>query len=53
MQKIGEIINLSQELNSKFWDNINRGQTLEENLELYYDIAKLDVMSCIEIDKAK
>lgn len=50
---IGEIINLSQELNSLFWDNIAKGQTFEDNKKLYYDICQLDVMSCIEIDSAK
>lgn len=51
--KIGEIINLAQRLNSMLWDNVNNGQTIEENMDLYCDIAKLDVMSGIEIDKAK
>lgn len=51
--KIGEIINLAQLLNTLFWHRIHSGQTIEENLELYCDVAKLDVMSGIEIDKAK
>ena len=50
---IGEIINLSQELNSLFWDKINSGATFAEVAEIYYDVAMLDVMSGIEIDKAK
>lgn len=53
VNKIGEIINLSQELNTKLWDKLNNGSSFEDVAELYYDIAKLDVMSCIEIDKAK
>lgn len=50
---IGEIINLSQELNSLFWDKINSGATFAEVAGIYYDVAMLDVMSGIEIDKAK
>lgn len=53
VNKIGEIINFSQMLNSVLWDNIAHGQSFEDNLDLYYDIAQLDVMSNIEIDKAK
>ncbi len=56
--KIGEIVNLSQELNSLLWDMIQAsGQTAEEQYpfikEIYYDVCQLDVMSNIEIDKAK
>jgi hypothetical protein len=47
---IGEIVNLSQWLNSIFWDKLHRG---EWDRELYYDICKLAVLSGIEIDKAK
>ena len=53
VNKIGEIINLSQQLNSLMWDNIHKGQTIEDNAELYQDICKLAVLSNIEIDKAK
>lgn len=54
VNKIGEIINLSQLLNSIFWDNINREkQTINKNLDLYNDICILSVLSGIEIDKAK
>lgn len=53
VNKIGEIINLSQELNSLLWDQIYHGSTYEDIRELYYDICQLDVMSGIEIDKAK
>lgn len=51
--KIGDIINLSQELNTILWNRMNNGSTYEEIKELYYDICQLDVMSGIEIDKAK
>lgn len=51
--KIGEIVNLSQLLNSIMWENINNGQTISQNSELYEDICKLAVLSGIEIDKAK
>lgn len=53
VNKIGEIVNLSQQLNSLYWEKINGGETVEENAELYNDICKLDVLSGIEIDKAK
>lgn len=53
VNKIGEIINLSQELNSKLWDKVNKGSSLDDVLELYCDIAQLDVMSNLEIDSAK
>lgn len=53
VNKIGEIINLSQELNSLLWDNMYYGSSYDDVKELYYDICQLDVMSGIEIDKAK
>ena len=54
VNKIGEIINLSQELNTRLWDALNSGVPFEGELEeLYWDIAMLDVMSNIEIDAAK
>lgn len=62
--KIGEIINLSQILNSLLWNKLYdlkkdgeiRGSSknnYDAIKELFYDICQLDVMSCIEIDKAK
>ena len=53
INKIGEIINLSQELNSLLWDKINRGASIDDVMDLYCDIAQLDVMSNLEIDSAK
>lgn len=53
VNKIGEIINLSQELNSILWDRINKGASTEDVMELYCDISQLDVMSNLEIDSAK
>lgn len=53
VNKIGEIINLSQHLNSIMWDRINRGQKAESCMDLYNDICKLAVLSNIEIDRAK
>lgn len=58
---IGEIINLSQQLNSQLWDKANNSEESIQELydtdtvfrRLYFDICQLDVMSCIEIDKAK
>lgn len=51
--KIGEIINLSQELNTLLWHRLNNGETYNDIEDLYCDICQLDVMSGIEIDKAK
>lgn len=53
VNKIGEIVNLSQELNTLFWDNLYNEQTFEDNQELYNDIVKLAILSNVEIDKAK
>lgn len=47
---IGEIINLSQILNSEYWDRVSKNVSTDGLYEL---ISQLDVMSCIEIDKAK
>lgn len=47
---IGEIINLSQILNSEYWDRVSKNISTDGLYEL---ISQLDVMSCIEIDKAK
>lgn len=53
VNKIGEIVNLSQELNTRLWDVLNNGGSFDDVDELYCDIAKLDVLSGIEIDSAK
>lgn len=50
---IGDIINVSQILNSRLWDSLYNGSSYDEVLELYTTICQLDVMSCIEIDKSK
>lgn len=52
---IGQIINCSQILNSQLWDLVNKGYSTDDKVvkELYQIISQLDVMSCIEIDKAK
>ena len=50
---IGDIINLSQELNTIIWDKINNGATVDEIQDIYTDVCILNVMSGIEIDKAK
>ena len=50
---IGEIVNCSQELNSLMWDKLYKGATFEEVRQISYDISQLNVMSGIEIDKAK
>lgn len=53
VNKIGQDINLAQELNTLLWDRYNNGTPIDQLFELYCDIAKLDVLSNIEIDKAK
>lgn len=53
VNKIGDIINLSQELQTNLWHQLNNGADFEEVRELYYDICQLDVMSNLEIDSAK
>lgn len=51
--KIGEIVNLSQKLNSVIWDKLNSGASTEDILSVYEDVCKLVVLSGLEIDKAK
>lgn len=50
VNKIGEIINLSQQLNSLMWDRISKGASVESCMELYCDICKLAVLSNVEIN---
>ena len=51
--KIGEIINLAQMLNSLYWDRKSKGESEENLLELYKDISNLNILSCIEKKKKK
>ncbi len=52
--KIGEIVNLSQRLNSLYWHRvINTPEQAVENNALYLDTCTLAVLSGMEIDKAK
>lgn len=53
VNKIGEIVNLSQKLNSILWDELHKGAGEGEILSVYEDICKLAVISGLEIDKAK
>lgn len=46
---IGQIVNLSQELNSKYWDARNNGISHKEAESFYLDAALLDVLSNVEI----
>lgn len=51
---IGEIVNLSQVLNSKLWHDMNSENPDEDyQKKLYKDICQLSIMSGLEIDKAK
>jgi len=56
--KIGEIVNLSQELNSLMWDYINKSkyplsEIYDDIKDIYHDICILNALSGTEIDKAK
>ena len=51
--KIGEIVNLSQKLNSIIWNEMKGSAPVEKILEIYNDVCKLAVLSGLEIDKAK
>lgn len=51
--KIGEIVNLSQKLNSIIWNEIHNGAPKEKILDIYNDVCKLAVLFGLEIDKAK
>lgn len=53
VNKIGEIVNLSQKLNSILWDALYHGANEESVAAIYEDICKLAVLSGLEIDKAK
>lgn len=53
VNKIGEIVNLSQKLNTLLWDIVIKGYLDEKTDEIYFDVCKLAVLSGIEIDKAK
>lgn len=53
VNKIGEIINLSQQLNSLLWETVYKGAKIGDVLPLYCDICKLAVLSGVAIDSAK
>jgi hypothetical protein len=51
--RIGEIVNLSQSLNSLYWDLRHKGAPKAELDALYGDVCVLAVLSGMEIDSAK
>lgn len=51
--KIGECINLVQMLNSVYWTMKYNNASEEDLMELYKDIATLNVLSCVIIDSCK
>ena len=53
VNKIGDIINTSQQLNSLFWERVHKGRDEPFNGELYQDICKLACLSGCAIDAAK
>lgn len=52
VNKIGEIVNLSQELQTLMWHRLNNGASFDDIRELYYDVCQLNAMSGIEIDQS-
>lgn len=50
---IGDIVNVSQELNSRIWDTLYHGGAYADIEDIYLDICKLSILSNVEIDKAK
>lgn len=51
---IGQIVNLSQVLNSKLWHEMNKEEPNQSYIDrLYKDVCQLSIMSGLEIDKAK
>ena len=51
---IGQIVNLSQVLNSKLWHEMNKEEPNQSYVDrLYKDVCQLSIMSGLEIDKAK
>lgn len=55
INKIGEIVNLSQVLNSYFWDEYYKGENADKKMldDIYEQILVLAILSNIEIDKSK
>lgn len=51
--RIGEICNLGQLLNSYYWDEKSKGATQEKLDDIYNSISMLSSLSQIEIDRAK
>ena len=50
---IGEVVNCASEINTIIWDDLNGGKTPDDIADMYLDVCLLNVMSNIEIDKAK
>ena len=50
---IGQIVNVSQKLNSKLWDGLAKTMTPVESAQMYRDISQLSVMQTLAIDSAK
>lgn len=53
VNKIGEIVNLSQEIQTLMWHMLNNGKSWDNVKSLYYDACQLNAMSGAEIDMAK
>lgn len=52
VNKIGEIVNLSQELQTLMWHKLNNGASFEDVKEIYYDACQLNAMSGLEIEQS-
>lgn len=50
---IGEVVNTASEINTMIWDSINHGASINDVNDMYLDACLLNIMSNIEIDKAK
>lgn len=53
VNKIGEIVNLSQEIQTLMWHMLNNGKSWDDVKTLYYDACQLNAQSGAEIDMAK
>lgn len=51
--QVGSITNLSQHLNSIFWDMTSKDVSIDIRMDLYKDICILAILCGMEIDKAK
>lgn len=51
--KIGDIVNISQKLNSYYWNIYSKNPNDSRLEDIYKDVCQLSILSMLEIDKAK